>query len=59
MKNDQELLKEYVSELLEQEKNVQQEGYDWWYAGTDVLGLGKKKGFLTPFFNVAKTALAF
>jgi hypothetical protein len=58
MKNDQELLKEYVSELLEQEKNVQQEGYDWWYAGTDVLGLGKKKGFLTPFFNVAKTALA-
>ena len=58
MKNDQELLKEYISVLLEQETAVQQEGYDWWYAGTDVLGLGKKKGFLTPFFNVAKTALA-
>lgn len=58
MKNDQELLKEYVSELLEQEKNVQQEAYDWWYQGTDVLGLTGKKGFLTPFFNVAKTALA-
>lgn len=58
MKSDQELLKEYVSVILKEETAQLEEGYDWWDAGTDVLGLGKKKGFLTPFFNVAKTALA-
>lgn len=48
MKSDQELLKEYVSVILKEETAQLEEGYDWWDAGTDVLGLGKKKGFLTP-----------